>query len=87
MADEQVSITFRTAASKRDTLDEIARNMKRDRSFVMNEAVEEYLWRYEDDKRAIAESRAAAARGEVYDQEEIEAEMEQWIADTLDRAS
>ncbi len=85
--EEQVSITFRTAAKNRETLDEIASNLKRDRSFVVNDAIEQYLWRFEEHKRAYAESRAQAERGELYDQEEVEAELERWIADSLDKAS
>jgi predicted transcriptional regulator len=87
MADEQVSITFRTASARRDVLDEIGRNLQRDRSFVLNEAVGQYLWRYEHEKRILAESHAAGERGELIDQEDIETELEQWIAGSLDRAS
>ena len=54
---------------------------------MVNEAVEQYLWRYEHHKRAYAESRAQAERGELIDQEDIEAELERWIADSLDKAS
>jgi len=81
MAEQDVSITFRTSAKFRDVLDEIAHNMKRDRTFVINEAVSQYLWRFEEDKKAYARSRADFARGDYQDHDEffdeLEAELEQ----------
>jgi predicted transcriptional regulator len=87
MPEEQVSISFRTAAANRDTLDEMARNMKRDRSFVLNEAVEQYLWRYESLKQRLAESMAAADRGELIDHDELFDELEREFAGKVERAS
>ncbi|HVA24610.1 MAG TPA: CopG family transcriptional regulator [Chloroflexota bacterium] len=87
MSDEQVSITFRTEASKRDTLDEIAQNLQRDRSYIVNEAIAEYLWRYEHEKRILAESHAAGERGELIDHDDLFDELEREFAGKVDRAS
>ena len=84
---QQVSITFRTTAANRDVLDEIAHNLERDRSYVIGEAIAEYLWRYERDKKLYAESRAAAARGELIDHDELFDQLEREFAGTMDRAS
>lgn len=87
MADTDVSITFRTSQSNRDTLDEIARTMKRDRSFVLNEAIDDYLDHYRWFKQKVEKGLAAADRGELVDHEEVMAEVEGWVADSLDKAS
>lgn len=85
--EEQVSVTFRTDACKRDVLDEIASNLQRDRSFVLNEAVGQYLWRYEHEKKILAESHAAAFRGELIDNDELFDELEREFAGSVDEAS
>lgn len=89
MADkgEQVPITFRTTAMNRDVLDEIAYNMRRDRSFVLNEAVAQYLWRYEEEKRALAEALADAERGDLIDHDELFDQLERELASKVDKAS
>lgn len=38
-----VQLTFRTEDSKRDQLDLLAKNMDRDRSYMINEALDQYL--------------------------------------------
>lgn len=56
------NVTFRLDVQKRDALDAIAASMDRDRSYVLNEAVEAYLemrqWQIEEITNAIAEADA-----------------------------
>lgn len=54
-------VTFRMPAEKRAALDELAKALERDRSYVLNEAVDAYLethaWQLEHTKEAIEEAR------------------------------
>lgn len=43
MANEMKSVSFRTAAAKLKKIDELAGAQDRDRSFVLNEAIDHYL--------------------------------------------
>lgn len=56
------NVTFRLDVQKRDALDAIAASMDRDRSYVLNEAVEAYLemrqWQLKEITAAIAEADA-----------------------------
>src|SRR5437870_569662 len=71
MANPEVSITFRTSAQVRDQLDEIARNMERDRTYVINEAIGEFLqWMDYEQKRSAA-ARAAIESGGVHELAEV----------------
>ena len=61
-------ITFRLDDDKLQILDQIASAMDRDRSYVLNEAVEDYLevqqWQLEGIDRAIAEADAGSFASE-----------------------
>lgn len=52
------TISFRTQESKRDELDQIADSLDRDRTWVLNEAIDRYLdlhrWQLERVKKSIA---------------------------------
>ena len=56
------SVTFRIDDDKLQAIDHLAASMERDRSFLLNEAVEDYLevqqWQLEGIDRAIAEADA-----------------------------
>ncbi len=56
------NITFRLDVEKKDVLDAIATNMKRDRSYVLSEAVEAYIemhkWQLEEINTAVKEADA-----------------------------
>lgn len=65
------TITFRIDARKRKALDSIAADLDRDRSYVLNEAIENYLdvhqWQFDHIKKGLrqAESGHFAKDGEV----------------------
>ena len=56
------TVTFRLAAAKKKALDRVAAGLDRDRSYVLNEAVDYYLdlhrWQVEHIKQGLAEARA-----------------------------
>ncbi|PHR56771.1 MAG: CopG family transcriptional regulator [Robiginitomaculum sp.] len=65
------TITFRTDTERRDTLDALAASRQRNRSFLINEAIDNYLeiqkWHIEHIKQALAE----LDRGEFVSQEDM----------------
>jgi predicted transcriptional regulator len=67
------SITFRLDEDKLDFLDRLARSMDRDRSYLINQAIEDYLevrrWQIEQIRQAIAEADA----GNFASEEEVQA--------------
>jgi predicted transcriptional regulator len=65
------TISFRIDANKVKTLDAIAANMQRDRSFLLNEAVDAYLEWNSGFERLIREGMSAAKEGRWVDHEEV----------------
>jgi predicted transcriptional regulator len=67
------SVTFRLDEDKLDFLDQLARSMDRDRSYLINQAIEDYLevrrWQIEQIKKAVADADA----GKFASEEEVEA--------------
>ena len=67
------TITFRVNRDKREALDLIAQGLDRDRSYVLNQAIENYLemhrWQIEEINKAIAEADA----GDFASDEEVDA--------------
>jgi predicted transcriptional regulator len=67
------NITFRLDVEKKEALDAIATNMKRDRSYVLSEAVESYIemhkWQLEEISTAVKEADA----GDFASEEEVKA--------------
>jgi len=67
------SVTFRLDDDKLQFLDELARSQDRDRSYLINQAVEGYLdvrrWHIEQIKKAVADADA----GRFASPEEVEA--------------
>ncbi len=59
-----VQLTFRTEDSKRDELDLLTKNMDRDRSYMINEALDQYLdlhhWQLEQIRKDEEDIRQAA---------------------------
>ena len=66
----KTTISFRTDETRKDALDTIAKQQQRDRSFLINEALDNYLdvyqWQIEHIKKGIAE----LDRGEFVTHEE-----------------
>jgi predicted transcriptional regulator len=67
------SVTFRIDDDKLQFLDHLAESQDRDRSYLINQAVENYLdvkrWQIEEIKKAVAEADA----GDFASPEEVEA--------------
>jgi predicted transcriptional regulator len=76
------SVTFRLEEDKIDTLDALAASMHRDRSFLLNEAVENYLdlkqWQIAQIRVALAEADA----GQFATDEEVRAAFAAFKATT-----
>jgi RHH-type rel operon transcriptional repressor/antitoxin RelB len=75
---EKMTVNFRASPATIKRLDEIAKLEERNRSFLLNKALEEYLdrtdWQVEEVKKAIAECDA----GEFLTDEEFRAEVRSW---------
>jgi predicted transcriptional regulator len=72
-------ISFRIAPDKVAELDAIAKAMDRDRSYLLNEAVESYL---NEQRRIVAMVEAgleASRKGELIDDEDVGMMIESWI--------
>jgi predicted transcriptional regulator len=72
-------ISFRIAPEKVDELDTIAKAMDRDRSYLLNEAVESYL---SEQRRIVALVEAgleASRAGELIDDQDVGMMIESWI--------
>jgi predicted transcriptional regulator len=70
---EKQTVTFRADPRKVKALDRLARSLDRDRSYLLNEAVEQYLsvheYHLDQIKRGLAEARA----GKLLDYDEVKA--------------
>ncbi len=74
----KATLSFRTNEEVRDQLDRLAGARRRDRSFLINEAIEQYLrindWQEAQIRAGIEE----ADRGEFATEEEVEAVFAKW---------
>ncbi len=73
-----VSITFKTEQQKREALDQIAQDMDRDRSYILNEAINNYLDLYHWQVRQIEKGIEAAEAGDFSTDDEIQAAIAKW---------
>lgn len=73
-----VSITFKTEQQKREALDQIAEELDRDRSYILNEAINNYLELYHWQVKQIECGIAAAEAGEFSTDQEIQAAIAKW---------
>ena len=72
------TISFRIDADKVAALDALAKNMDRDRSYLLNQAVEGYL---DEQKRLVAmveEGLRASENGELIDDADLDAQIAEW---------
>ena len=78
MSKQKETVTFRLDAAKKAALDAIAAGMDRDRSYVLNQAIEAYLdvyrWQVEEIRKGLAEAEA----GDFATDEEVEAAFARW---------
>lgn len=70
------SVTFRTEESNRDRLDEIAESMDRNRNWVINQAIENYMEQYDWELKEIDAGLADIKAGRTVSGEEVRAEFE-----------
>lgn len=58
-----INVTFRTEPEKRDELDKLAKSLDRDRSYLLNQAIDQYLdlhrWQLEQIEKGIADIEAS----------------------------
>ena len=79
-------VSFRIAPEKVGALDSLARAMDRDRSYLLNEAIETYLARQRRFVEMVEEGLRASRRGELVDDEEVGAMIESMIESTIESA-
>ncbi len=72
------TITFRLDAEKKIALDEIASGIERDRSFVLNQAIDAYLEVHSWQLDHIKEGLRQADAGEFASDEEVAAAFAKW---------
>jgi predicted transcriptional regulator len=72
------TISFRIAPEKVAQLDQIAKAMDRDRSYLLNEAVESYLSEQRRFAAMVEEGLEASRKGELIDDEEVGRMIESW---------
>ncbi len=81
------NISFRTAESTRDELDQIAASLDRDRTWVINDALDSYIelrrWQKAEIERGIADSDA----GRSFTLEQVRERLTQLHAETKSRES
>ena len=72
-----INISFRTEESTRNNLDKLAASMDRDRSWIINDAIDDYLelrrWQAEEIRQGIEDSDA----GRTFTMEEVRAQLDQ----------
>ena len=73
-----VSISFRTGKAKIDRLDQLAKQQRRDRTQLIEEAIEQYLELERLHLARIDEGIADANHGEFATEEEVQAEFARW---------
>ena len=77
---ETQTLTFRADRKKVKALDRLAQALDRDRSYLLNEAVEQYLSVHEYHLRQIKEGLAQARAGKLLDYEEVKAGWKKRLA-------
>ena len=74
----KATLSFRTDEDIRDRLDRLAGTQRRDRSFLINEAIEQYLELSDWQEAKIRAGIEEADRGEFATEEEVEAVFAKW---------
>ena len=72
------TVTFRVDSDKKDALDAIAAGLDRDRSYVLNEAIDAYLETHRWQIEHIREGVRQADAGEFASAEEVAAAFAKW---------
>jgi predicted transcriptional regulator len=77
-AQTNVSISFRTRKAQIDQLDQFARQQRRDRTQLIEEAIEQYLELERLQLAKIDEGIESADRGDFATDEEVQGEFARW---------
>ena len=77
---QKQTVTFRASRKKVRELDRLAHALDRDRSYLLNEAVDQYLSVHEYHLRQIKEGLAQARAGKLVDHEQVKADWERRLA-------
>lgn len=77
---EKQTLTFRTNPKKVEALDRLAHALDRDRSYLLNEAVDQYLSVHEYHVQQIRKGLAQARAGELLDYEQVKAAWKKRLA-------
>ena len=77
---EKQTLTFRANRKSVKALDRLAQALDRDRSYLLNEAVDQYLSVHEYHLRQIREGLAQARAGKLIDYEQVKAGWEKRLA-------
>lgn len=79
------TISFRTEEAKRDELDQLAKSLDRDRSYVINQAIESYLelshWQMEQVEKGIRD----AKEERTYTTEQTRARLKKYMSEKAAR--
>jgi predicted transcriptional regulator len=78
-------VTFRIAPEKVAQLDILAKAMDRDRSYLLNEAVESYLSEQRRFAAMVEEGLEASRNGDLIDDEDVDGLIESWIQQSSKR--
>jgi predicted transcriptional regulator len=73
-----VSVSFRAPKAQIDQLDRLARQQRRDRTQLIEDAIEQYLELESMQLAKIEEGIESADRGEFASDEEVQAEFSRW---------
>ena len=74
------TLTFRTSPKKVEALDRLADALDRDRSYLLNEAVDQYLSVHDYHLQQIRKGLAQARAGELLDYEQVKAAWKKRLA-------
>jgi predicted transcriptional regulator len=73
------TISFRITPEKVAQLDQIAKAMDRDRSYLLNEAVQRYLSEQQRYSALVEEGLEASRKGELIDDEDLGGMIDSWM--------
>ena len=73
------TVSFRTDAKKVKALDALASEQDRDRSYLLNEAVENYLGEQRRFAAMVEEGLEASRKGELIDDEDVGLMIDSWV--------
>jgi predicted transcriptional regulator len=76
-------ISFRIAPEKVAQLDSIAKAMDRDRSYLLNEAVENYLSEQQRFAAMVEEGLEASRKGQLIDHEDVGRMIDSWAREKV----